>query len=195
MKGISSYLMIFGLIVIISIFIISGIYITSPTGHFIRCRDVRDSYIVLEPYNVTESWIDWGYYYIKVLDKNNIFIPTTRPVNLSYDLCSPCKYNVTFRTDKPTDFIIFDEYNRKRWDENLSNFALFKVVDVWEKNFTFELMKNETYFFVFDRSEKGAETGPAVGRLIIEELSGVNRTTERTEYREVTKYRTVTRCD
>ena len=186
-----------GLILVIVIIIILGTYIANPTGYAIlKCAEFKDPYIVLEPYKEYDYEIKWGEIYLKILEKVNINIPSNRPAYISYNLCSPCKYNVTFLSTLPTHFFIFDEYNKERYFDRKSAFALVSEGGSKNKTFSFELGTEGKYYFVFDRSNQGKNTNdPATGRLLIYGLRGLNQTIEMTKYREVTNYRTVTRCD
>lgn len=185
------------LILVIIFIIILGLYLANPTGYAVlNCAEFNEAYIVLEPYEEYDYEIKWGEVSLQVLDKVNINIPTNRPAYISYNLCSPCKYNITFISDLPTNFFIFDEYNKERYFDRKSAFAFLNERSSKNKTFSFDLNEKGKYYFVFDRSAQGTNTNdPATGRLIIYELKGLNQSIEMTKYREVTKYRTLTRCD
>jgi len=188
-----------GLLILIFGLIASGFYIANPTGYTIttQCRSFNEPYIVLEPYKVRETYIQWGELYLNVSPKKNIFVPADEPVFINYTICANCKYNITFGSDKPTNYFILDEYNKIRFESNKPSFIIFSRWEKTNENFTFESDTEETYYFVFDRSFQESKTAEssATGTLRIEELNGIKRTIERIEYREVTKYRTVTKCD
>ena len=96
----------------------------------------------------------------------------------------------------PTHFYIFDEYNKERYFDRKAAFPLLSETGSKNKTFSFQLAEKGKYYFVFDRSSQGRNTNdPATGKVIIYELKGSNQTSWQTKYREVTKYRTVTRCD
>ena len=177
--------------------VIIGIVIASPTGYAIlNCAEFTEPYTVFEPYKTTEYEVIWGEFYVQKLDKLVINIPSDRPAYISYDLCSPCKYNVTFISDLPTNFFIFDQYNKERYFEGNSAFPLVMERSSRNKTFSFELGTKGKYYFVLDRSAQGTNRNdPATGRLIIYELKGLNLTTEITKYKEITKYRNITRCE
>jgi hypothetical protein len=188
---------ILALMASIIVLITLGIYLANPTGYAVlSCAEFNESYIDLEPYTEHGYFIQWGEIYLKVLDKVNINIPTNRPAYISYDMCSPCRYNVTFLSDMPTNFFIFDQGNKERYFERKPAFPFFSEVSSKNKTFSFEISNKIKYYFVFDRSAQGTNTNdPATGRLIIYDLSGLNQTTEVTKYKEVTKYRNVTGCE
>ncbi|MFW9853240.1 MAG: hypothetical protein ACFFDS_09865, partial [Candidatus Thorarchaeota archaeon] len=169
----------FGLILAILFIIILGSYITNPTGHAVlECAEFKEPYITLEPYKEYGNEINWGYVYLKILEKVNINIPTNRPAYISYELCGPCKYNITFLSTLPTNFFVFDEYNKERYFDRKSAFPLVSEASSENKTFHFQLGEKGKYYFVFDRSSQGRNTNdPATGRLIIYELKGFNRTT------------------
>ena len=184
------------LMVIIVIMIALGLYLTNPTGYVtLNCAEFNESYIVLEPYKTYGYEIKWGEIYLQTLDKVNINIPSIRPTYISYDLCGPCKYNVTFTSDLPTNFFIFDQYNKERYFDRKSAFPLVSETGSKNKTFSFQLGTKGKYYFVFDRSSQGTKSNdPATGRLIIYELKGSNQTTQMTKYKEITNYRVLTRC-
>ena len=196
MERLDAYKML-GLALAIIFIIALGLYLANPTGYAIlSCAEFNEPYTTLEPYEEYDYEIKWGEIYLQVLDKVNINIPTNRPAYISYNLCSPCKYNITFISDLPTNFFIFDENNKERYFDRKSAFALLSERSSKNKTFSFELGEKGKYYFVFDRSAQGTNTNdPATGRLIIYELKGFNQTTEVTKYKEVTNYRTVTRCE
>jgi hypothetical protein len=177
--------------------IVIGLYLSNPTGYAVlTCADSVKSYKVLEPYKTYDYNLTWGELYLQVLDKVNINIPSNRPAYISYNLCSPCKYNITFISDLPTNFFIFDNYSYVRYFNRMSAFPLVSNISSENTNFSFELATAGKYYFVFDRSAQGTNfNDPATGRLIIYELRGFNQSTQLTKYREVTKYRNVTRCE
>jgi len=191
-----SYKML-GLVLVVIFIIILGVYIANPTGYAIlKCAEFNEPYITLESYKEYDYEIKWGEIYLKILEKININIPTNRPAYISYELCSPCKYNITFLSTLPTNFFIFDEYNKERYFDRKSAFPLVSEASSENKTFSLQLGTKGKYYFVFDRSAQGKNTNdPATGRLIIYELKGLNQTIEMTKYREITNYRTVTRCD
>jgi len=186
----------FSLMLAILFIIIIGLFITSTTGYAIlTCADAIESYTTFEPYTVYENETIWGQIYLQVLDKVNINIPSNRPNYISYNLCSPCKYNVTFISDLPTNFFIFDQYDKDRYFDRKSAFPLASEFSGEYKNFSFEINTKGKYYFVFDRSAQGTNTNdPSIGRLIIYELKGHNQTTRINKYKEVTRYRNITRC-
>jgi len=188
-----------GLLILIFGLIASGFYIANPTGYTIatHCRIVNESYTVLEPYKVRDTYIQWGELYLNVSPEKNIFIPADEPVFINYTICANCKYNITFGSDKPTNYFILDNYNKIRFESKEPSFTIFRRWEKTNENFTFESDTEEVYYFVFDRSFQKSETAEssAKGILEIEELKGIKRTIERTEYREVAKYRTVTKCN
>ncbi len=186
-----------GVMAAILVMIALGISLTNPTGYAVlKCAEFEDSYITLEPYKEYDYEVKWGEVYIKILEKVNILIPSNRPAYISYNLCSPCKYNVTFLSTLPTHFYIFDEYNKERYFDRKSAFPLMKETGSENKTFSFELGEKGKYYFVLDRSGQGRNTNdPATGKIIIYELKGLNQTVEMTKYREVRNYRTVTRCN
>lgn len=191
-----SYKMISLALAIIFI-IVLGLYLANPTGYAIlTCADFVESYKVLEPYKAYDYNVTWGELYLKILDKVSINIPSNRPAYISYNLCGPCKYNITFISDLPTNFFVFDQYDNDRYFDRMSAFPLVSETSSKNKTFSFELATKGKYYFVFDRSAQGTNTNdPATGRLLIYELRGANQTTEMTKYREVTKYRNVTKCE
>jgi hypothetical protein len=176
--------------------IVIGLYLSSPTGYAVlTCADSVESYKVLEPYKVYDYNLTWGELYQQILDKVNINIPSNRPAYISYYLCSPCKYNITFISDLPTNFFIFDQYDNDRYFNRTSASALVSETSSKNKTFSFQLATAGKYYFIFDRSAQGTNTNdPATGRLVIYELRGVNQSTLMTKYKEVTNYRNVTRC-
>ncbi len=186
-----------GLVLVIIVIIILGFYLSNPTGYAVlKCAEFNEPYIVLEPYKEYDSEIKWGEVYLKILEKVNIVIPTNRPAYISYELCSPCRYNITFLSTLPTNFFIFDEFNKERYFDRKSAFAFLSERSSKNKTFSFQLGEKGKYYFVFDRSAQGTNTNdPATGRLLIYELKGFNQTIVKTKYREITNYRTVTRCD
>jgi hypothetical protein len=177
--------------------IVIGLYLSNPTGYAaLTCANYVESYKVLEPYKAYDYNLTWGELYQQILDKVSINIPSNRPAYISYYLCSPCKYNITFISDLPTDFFIFDQYDNDRYFNRMSAFPLVSETSSENKTFSFELATAGKYYFVFDRSAQGTNfNDPATGRLIIHELRGVNQTTVVMKYREVTEYRNVTRCE
>jgi hypothetical protein len=191
-----SYKMISLALAIIFI-IVLGFYLANPTGYAIlNCANFIESYKVLEPYKAYDYNVTWGELYLKILDKVSINIPSNRPAYISYNLCGPCKYNITFISDLPTNFFVFDQYDNDRYFDRMSAFPLVSETSSKNKTFSFELATKGKYYFVFDRSAQGTNTNdPATGRLLIYELRGVNQTTEMTKYREVAKYRNVTKCE
>ena len=129
-----------GLTLAIIFIIIIGLYLANPTGYAIlNCAEFNESYIVLEPYKKYDFEIKWGEIYLQILDKININIPSNRPAYISYNLCSPCKYNITFISDLPTNFFIFDEYNKERYFDRRSAFPLVSETSSKNKTFSFEL--------------------------------------------------------
>jgi hypothetical protein len=191
-----SYKMI-SLALAIVFIIVLGFYLANPTGYAIlNCANFIESYKVLEPYKAYDYNVTWGELYLKILDKVSINIPSNRPAYISYNLCGPCKYNITFISDLPTNFFVFDQYDNDRYFDRMSAFPLVSETSSKNKTFSFELATKGKYYFVFDRSAQGTNTNdPATGRLLIYELRGVNQTTEMTKYREVAKYRNVTKCE
>jgi len=177
--------------------IVIGLYLSNPTGYAVlNCANFVESYKVLEPYKAYDYNLTWGELYLKILDKVSINIPSNRPAYISYNLCSPCKYNITFISDLPTNFFIFDNYSYVRYFDRMSAFPLVSETSSENKTFSFELATAGKYYFVFDRSAQGTNTNdPATGRLIIYELKGFNQSTQLTKYREVTEYRNVTKCE
>ena len=184
------------LILAIAFIIIIGLFIASTEGYAtLTCADSNEPYTAFEPYTIYENETIWGEIYLQVLDKVSINIPSNRPNYISYDLCSPCKYNVTFISDLPTNFFIFDQYNKNRYFDRESAFPLVSEFSGEYKNFSFEINEKGKYYFVFDRSAQGTNTNdPSIGRLTIYELKGHNQTTRITKYKEVIKYRNITRC-
>jgi hypothetical protein len=184
------------LIAVIVIIIVLGFYLTNPTGYAIaKCVDLTETYITFEPYKTYGFETKWGELYLKVLD-NSINIPSDKPTYVSYSMCSPCKYNISFYSDKPTNFFIFDKPNKDRFFSRESSFPIASDTNSVKANFSLEFETSAKYYFIFDRSFQGTSTSdPATGRLIIYELSGINQTIEKTEYREVKNYRNVTRCE
>lgn len=185
------YALLIGIVILIAI----GVYIVRSAYYEMSCTETEIDYKVLEPqltygYNVT-----WGEVYTQVLDKVAINVPTDRPNYISYDLCGPCRYNVTFISDRPTNFFVFGSYDKERYFEGLSAFPLTSKTSSKNATLIFELAERGKYYFVFDRSAQGTATNdPATGRLIINELRGVNLTTQVTKYVEVTAKRNVTVC-
>jgi hypothetical protein len=177
--------------------IVIGLYLSNPTGYAIlNCANFVEPYKVLEPYKAYDYNLTWGELYQQILDKVSINIPSNRPAYISYYLCSPCKYNITFISDLPTNFFIFDQYDNDRYFNRTSAFPLVSDTSSKSTNFSFELATAGKYYFIFDRSAQGTNTNdPATGRLIIYELRGFNQTTVVTKYKEITKYRNVTKCE
>jgi len=177
--------------------IVIGLYLSNPTGYAVlNCANFVESYKVLEPYKTYDYNVTWGELYQQILDKVSINIPSNRPAYISYYLCSPCKYNITFISDLPTNFFIFDQYDNDRYFNRTSAFPLVSDTSSKSTNFSFELATAGKYYFIFDRSAQGTNTNdPATGRLIIYELRGFNQTTVVTKYKEITKYRNVTKCE
>lgn len=176
--------------------IVIGLYLSNTTGYAaLTCANSVEPYKVLEPYKAYDYNLTWGEFYQQILDKVNINIPSNRPAYISYNLCSPCKYNITFISYLPTNFFIFDNYSYVRYFDRMSAFPLVSNTSSEETNFSFELATEGKYYFVFDRSAQGTNTNdPATGRLIIYELRGANQSTEMTKYKKVTMYRNVTKC-
>lgn len=184
-----------GLLILIFGLIASGFYIANPTSYAIAtgCRVVNESYIVLEPYKLWDTYIEW---INKTPFEKNFTIPVDEPFFISYTICDKCKYNITFISDKPTNYFIFDEYNKIRFERNESSLPIFNKIKETYENYTFESDTEEVYYFVFDRSSQWTKTStPAKGTLKIKELKAIEKPIERTEYRDVKKYRTVTKCD
>jgi hypothetical protein len=172
-----------------------GIYLTNPGRTDLLCTETNQSYIVLEPYVVNEYQMVWSGVYYQVLDKVSINIPSNRPNFISYYLCSPCRYNVTFTSDKLTNFFVFDEYNDQRYFDYRTAFPISQGISTKNATLSFEIDKKGKYYFVFDRSAQGTNTNdPATGRLILNESIGSNHTTQTTAYKEVTRYRKTTIC-
>jgi len=185
-----------GLLILIFGLIASGFYIANPTGYGIAtgCRIVNESYIVLEPYKVWDTYIEW----INVSPfEKNITIPTDEPVYINYTICDKCEYNITFSSDKPTNYFILDEDSKIRFETNETIFPIFNKWWEMYENLTLESDTDEVYYFVFDRSYRKTKTAgsSAKGFLRIKELRAIEKPIERTEYMEVKKYRTVTKCD
>jgi hypothetical protein len=173
-----------------------GMYLVNPGYADLMCTEFNQSYTAFEPYKAYEYQTIWGSDYFQVLDKIAINIPSVRPNYISYNLCSRCRYNVTFVSDKPTNFFVFDEFNKLRYFESRSAFPIVMDASARNTTFSFEIEAKGKYYFVFDRSAQGTtRNDPATGRLIIKELKGLNYTTQVTKYREVTRYRNVTVCD
>jgi hypothetical protein len=187
---------VFALLVGICIMIAIGVYIIRSNYTDMKCTETEIGYTVLEPQLTYGYNITWGSLYTQVLDKIAINVPTNRPNYISYNLCGPCRYNVTFISDKPTNFFVFDQYNKDRYFEGLSAFPLTSKPSGTNTTLVFELADKGKYYFVFDRSAQGTTTNdPATGRIIINELRGVNQTVQVTKYAEVTERRNVTVCE
>jgi hypothetical protein len=187
---------VFALLVGICIMIAIGVYIIRSNYVDMKCTETEVGYTVLEPQLTYDYNITWGSLYNQVLDKIAINVPTNRPNYISYNLCGPCRYNVTFISDKPTNFFVFDQYNKDRYFEGLSAFPLTSKPSGKNTTLVFELAEKGKYYFVFDRSAQGTATNdPATGRVIIDELRGVNQTVQVTKYAEVTERRNVTVCE
>ncbi len=186
-----------GLILTIALIIILGLYLVNPTGYTIlKCAEFSEPYSIFEPYKEQDYEIRWGEVYLKVLEKVNIPIPSNRPTFISYELCKPCKYNVTFLSTSPTNFFVFDEYNKEKYFERKSAFPVVSEKSSENKTFSFEIGEKGKYYFVLDRSSQGkTRNDPATGKLIIYELKGFNMTIWETKYKEITNYRNVTRCN
>jgi hypothetical protein len=173
-----------------------GVYLTSTTYSNLSCVETNQSYTVLEPYTVYDYQTVWSGVYEQILDKVNVNIPSNRPNFVSYYLCSPCRYNVTFISDKPTNFFVFDDYNYQRYFQYRSAFAISQGISSANSTLSFEVDKKGKYYFVFDRSAQGTNTNdPATGRLLLNESLGSNQTTQIAKYREVVKYRNATVCE
>lgn len=190
------YYKLLGLLVAIALMIILGLSLVSSTGYAaLDCAEFNEPYITFEPYTTYENQTVWGAFYQQILDMPNILIPSSAPVYIPRYLCAPCKYNVTFISNLPTNYFIFDEYNKDRYVQNKSAFPFEIDTSSEYTNFSFEISEKGRYYFVFDRSAQGTNRNdPATGRLIIYELKGFNQSIRLTKYREVTKYRNVTRC-
>ncbi|OGI12680.1 hypothetical protein A3K64_03855 [Candidatus Micrarchaeota archaeon RBG_16_36_9] len=196
MEDVEDIYKMLGLIIVIAFIIALGLSLVSSSSYAaLECTEFNESYITFEPYTKYEYQIVWGAFYQQILDKTNIPIPRNRPTFISYSLCSPCKYNVTFISDLPTDYFVFDKFNNDRYLTNQSAFPLNSDMDSIYRNLSFTIDDADKYYFVFDRSSQGRNLAdPSTGRLIIYQLKGVNQSTQTTKYREVTKYRNVTRC-
>jgi hypothetical protein len=187
---------LFALLAGIVIMIAIGVYIIRSNYFDMKCTTSEVGYKVLEPQLVYDYNTTWGDVYTQVLDKIAINVPTNRPNYISYDLCSPCRYNVTFISDKPTNFFVFDQYDKDRYFEGLSAFPIASKTSGKNTTLNFELASKGKYYFVFDRSAQGTTTNdPATGRIIINELRGVNQTVQVTKYAEVIERRNVTVCE
>jgi hypothetical protein len=175
--------------------IVIGLYLTNTTYSSLTCAETNQSYTVLEPYTAYDYQTIWSGVYEQILDKVNVNIPSNRPSFISYYLCSPCRYNVTFASDKLTNFFVFDEYNDQRYFQYRSAFAIAQGISSKNSTLSFEVDKKGKYYFVFDRSAQGTTTNdPATGRLLLNESIGSNQTTQTTMYREVVRYRNATVC-
>ena len=184
------------LLIIIGFTIALGLYLINPTYADLTCVDMVKPYTILEEYKELGYETRWGNYYNQILDKVSISIYNNRPNYISYELCSPCRYNITFIADKPTNFYIFDEYNKERYFNRESAFPIALELSGKNETIHIELGTAGKYYFVFDRSSQGTvRNDPATGRLIIEELVGRNQTTRVTKYKEATIYREVTYCE
>ena len=179
----------------IAAMIVIGVYITSANYPSLSCVQTNQSYTVLEPYTTYDYQTAWSGVYEQILDKVNINVPSNRPAFISYYLCSPCRYNATFISDKPTNFFVFDDYNYQRYFQYRSAFAISQGISSVNSTLIFEVDKKGKYYFVFDRSAQGTNTNdPAIGRLLLNESLGSNQTTQTAKYREITKYRNATVC-
>jgi hypothetical protein len=187
---------VFVLLLSMGFIIALGMYVVNPGYADLTCAEVKQSYTVLESYNEYDYETVWEELYLQILDKLAINIPTNRPNYISYQLCSPCRYNITFLSDKVTNFFIFDEYNKERYFSGQSAFPLVKDVSSKNTTFSFELGEGDKYYFVFDRSAQGTNfNDPATGRLIINELKGSSQIVLTTKYRDIVTYRNVTVCE
>ena len=184
------------LLIAIVFMIALGLVLTSYSGYAaLTCAEFNEPYTTFEPYTTYDYQIVWGTYYQQILDKLNIPIPPNRPTYIFYSLCANCKYNVSFISDLPTNYFVFDKYNNDRYLTNQSAFPLTGDANSIYSNVSFTIYTAGEYFFVFDRSSQGTNrVDPSTGRLIIYELKGFNQSTQTTKYREVTKYRNVTKC-
>ena len=189
------YYKFFGILVAIFFMIVIGLSLVSYNGKALECAEFNESYITFEPYTKYEYQMVWGAFYKQILDKLSIPIPRNRPTFVQYSLCSPCKYNVTFISDLPSNFYVFDKYDNDRYLTNQSAFPITGDTGSIYSNISFTIDETGTYYFVFDRSSQSRNTvDPSTGRLIIYELKGFNQSIATTKYREVTHYRNVTRC-
>lgn len=190
------YYKLAALVIAIAFMIILGLSLVSSTGYAtLGCAEFSEPYITFEPYTKYEYQTVWGTYYHLIFDESSILIPSSNPAYIYRYLCAPCRYNVTFISNLPSNYYIFDQYNKNRYVKGESAFPLRIDTSSEYTNFSFELSEKGKYYFVFDRSSQGkTRVDPSTGRLIIYELRGINQSIQTAKYREMTKYRNVTRC-
>lgn len=184
---------IIAVIVIIGIFIILNVKSSynGPVGGTstteTECIDVQESYAVQEPYQVTKS------------DSNTLSSLTADVSNLNYYVASAyvdinnkfsnvVSGSISETSGHDIKFLVFDQKNYDAW-KNHQNYGSYVSTDkIKSYSFSFIPDHSDTYYFVFDNTYSIFTSKKVT-------LSAVwNYQFTATEYREVTKYRTVQKC-
>ena len=154
--------------------------------------------MIQEPYQDTETYIEWAASYSTIFQKTDINIPKDQPASTAVTLNDNSKYVVTFGSDVYAHHMVLNTENKIKFESGVvystgmrDNWNIYGK-STTQSTIPFELQSQEggMYYFIFDQSGQRTSSGATsgTGSLTIQELKGTEQT------RQVTKYRTIERC-